>query len=189
VGVHASAWLAEAITPLAVVPDAPPAPFAPTPSEAQAAESFMARSGLRPGFLAAHPGSGAARKNWPPERFGEVMRASAGGDAWLLVRGPADEAAVAPLQAAPGAVVADGLPLRVLGAILGRAGSYLGNDSGVSHLAAAFGAPTLALFGPTDPGVWSPVGPRVRTLRSPTGAMDGLPAEAVRAAVAGIRGG
>jgi ADP-heptose:LPS heptosyltransferase len=62
----------------------------------------------------------------------------------------------------------------VLAAVLARAGLYVGNDSGVSHLAAAAGCPTVALFGPTDPALWSPVGPRVRAIRSRTGAMDGL---------------
>ncbi len=62
-------------------------------------------------------------------------------------------------------MVARALPLRVLGALLSRAGVFVGNDSGVSHLAAATGAPTLALFGPTDPGLWSPLGQRVRVLR------------------------
>jgi ADP-heptose:LPS heptosyltransferase len=41
---------------------------------------------------------------------------------------------------------------------------YIGNDSGISHLAAAAGAPVVALFGPTDPAVWAPRGPRVRIL-------------------------
>jgi ADP-heptose:LPS heptosyltransferase len=72
----------------------------------------------------------------------------------------------------------------VLGTLLSRAGVYVGNDSGVSHLAAAWGAPTLALFGPTDPAVWAPLGPHVRTLRSTTGAMDGLSVDAVEAELA-----
>src|SRR5439155_1522536 len=81
---------------------------------------------------------------------------------WLLVEGPADVTPVAPLARRPGAVVARGLGLRTLGAVLARAGLFIGHDSGVSHLAAAWHAPTLALFGPTDPALWAPVGPRVR---------------------------
>jgi ADP-heptose:LPS heptosyltransferase len=42
---------------------------------------------------------------------------------------------------------------------------YIGNDSGVTHLAAAVGTPVLALFGPTDPAVWAPRGPNVRVAR------------------------
>jgi len=48
---------------------------------------------------------------------------------------------------------------------LGRARLYVGNDSGITHLAAAAGAPVLALFGPTDPSVWVPRGPNVRVAR------------------------
>jgi ADP-heptose:LPS heptosyltransferase len=79
------------------------------------------------------------------------------------------------------------VPLRVLGALLGRAGLYVGNDSGVSHLAAAAGAPTLALFGPTDPAVWAPVGPAVETVRSLNMKMEGLDLAAVNAATARLR--
>ena len=42
-----------------------------------------------------------------------------------------------------------------------RRGLYIGNDSGITHLAAAVGTPVLALFGPTDPEVWAPRGPHV----------------------------
>jgi ADP-heptose:LPS heptosyltransferase len=66
------------------------------------------------------------------------------------------------------------LPARVLGAVLAHAGLYVGNDSGVSHLAAAWGAPVLALFGPTDPAQWAPVGPRVKVLRAKDEKMESL---------------
>ena len=42
---------------------------------------------------------------------------------------------------------------------------YIGNDSGITHLAGAVGTPTVALFGPTDPEVWAPRGERVRCVR------------------------
>jgi ADP-heptose:LPS heptosyltransferase len=63
---------------------------------------------------------------------------------------------------------------------------FIGHDSGVSHLAASWGAPTLALFGPTDPAVWAPVGPRVRVVRAREGRMDSLTVDAVVGAV-GLR--
>jgi ADP-heptose:LPS heptosyltransferase len=71
--------------------------------------------------------------------------------------------------------------------MLARAGLFVGNDSGVSHLAAAAGAPTLALFGPTTPEVWSPLGPRVATLRAPKGAMTEISVEEVVAEAARLR--
>jgi heptosyltransferase-3 len=56
-------------------------------------------------------------------------------------------------------------PLRELAAILSACEFYAGNDSGVTHLAAAMGAPVLAFFGPTDPAVWAPRGQTVRIIR------------------------
>ncbi len=61
--------------------------------------------------------------------------------------------------------VIEGLDLPQLAALLARAKAYLGNDSGVTHLAAAVGVPTVALFGPTLPDVWAPLGESVRVLQ------------------------
>lgn len=67
----------------------------------------------------------------------------------------------------------------------GRGGArlFIGADSGPAHLAAQLGVPTLALFGPTDPGVWSPVGPRVGVARAPDGNMQALTVAQVRASL------
>jgi heptosyltransferase III len=170
---HASAWLARPAEGLGGV--SMPANLPPIePSEAELAEASRWAARLPSRFLAVHPGSGSPLKNWPSERFGEVVAELAGASRWLLVVGPADREAARPLLARGGAVEARTLPPRVLGALLSRAGLYVGNDSGVSHLAAAYGAPTLALFGPTDPAQWGPVGPAACFLRSPTGTMAGL---------------
>jgi len=148
-----------------------------SPAETAAAAPLLAS--LPPGFLAVHPGSGSLRKNWPAARFLDLARLLAGPRPWLLVTGPAEE----PLAlAAAGAVVARSLPLRVLGALLSRAGLFVGNDAGVTHLAAAAGAPTLALFGPTSPVLWSPVGRRVRCLSAGGGALESLTVGDVAAA-------
>jgi lipopolysaccharide heptosyltransferase III len=80
----------------------------------------------------------------------------------------------------PNAVLADALHPRQLGALLSRAGLFVGNDSGVTHLAAAAGAPTVALFGPTDPAQWAPVGPAVVVVRA--AAIDALSVADVAAA-------
>jgi ADP-heptose:LPS heptosyltransferase len=57
---------------------------------------------------------------------------------------------------------------------------YVGNDSGITHLAAAAGAPVVAIFGPTDPAVWAPRGDRVRVI---AGTLDEIPVERVLGAV------
>ena len=180
-GVHASQWLARPLAALGLDPPADLEPILPTPAEATAARELLTR--LPEGFLAIHPGSGSPRKNWPAERFAAVLDLLALRRPWLLVEGPADATAVAPLAQRPGAVLARGLGVRTLGAVLARAGLFIGHDSGVSHLAAAWHAPTLALFGPTDPALWAPVGPRVRVLRAPRGRMEALSVDEVLSAV------
>ena len=183
-GVHASQWLARPLEALGLDPPGDLEPILPTPAESTAAAELLAR--LPEGFLAIHPGSGSPRKNWPAERFAAILDSRAQQRPWLLVEGPGDATAAAPLAQRPGAVLTRGLGVRALGAVLARAGLFMGHDSGVSHLAAAWGAPTLALFGPTDPAVWAPVGRRVRVVLAPEGRMDALPVDAVMAA-AGAR--
>ncbi len=182
---HASLWLAEAARDLGAVVGPLPPDLAATPEEEAAARPF--RSRLPPRFLALHPGSGSPTKNWPPDRFAALARALSPSRPWLLVSGPADEAAAAALGGGPDVVHAASLPPRVLGALLAHAGLFVGHDSGVSHLAAGFGAPVLALFGPTDPAVWAPIGRRVRTLRSPDHSPAGLSLDAVVAQAREVR--
>jgi ADP-heptose:LPS heptosyltransferase len=181
-GPHASLWLAGALEPLALRagPDPPPPLVF---GEDERREARARTCDLDDGFLAVHPGSGSPAKNWPAERFSQAARRLSGGRPWLLVLGPAEEKAVE----WPGAVVAREWPLRQLGAALSRAGLFLGNDSGVAHLAAASGAPTLTLFGPTDPALWAPVGPSAVALRAAGGALTALTADAVVAAALPLR--
>lgn len=122
------------------------------------------------GWLAVAPGSGQAGKNWPLSQYYEVSRALAWehklGVVWLA--GPA-EAAWLPylkaLTAAQGQALLAGASLLQVAAVLSRCRLFLGNDSGLTHLAAALDGPeVVALFGPTDPGVWAPPGERVRIL-------------------------
>jgi ADP-heptose:LPS heptosyltransferase len=100
-----------------------------------------------------HPFSGSPRKNWPLENFRELAAQLAQESAIYWCRGPEDP----PLE---GAVQME--DLYQLACWLARARLFIGNDSGVTHLAAAVGTPVLALFGPTDPAVWAPRGPRVQ---------------------------
>jgi ADP-heptose:LPS heptosyltransferase len=173
-GRHAGSWLALGLAPLGL----PARPGPPPPlvfSDDEMREARARTGGLSDGFLAVHPGSGSLAKNWPADRFAEAARRLSGGGPWLLVLGPAE----ADTGEWPGAVVAREWPLRVLAAAVSRAGLFLGNDSGVAHLAAAAGAPALTLFGPTDPAVWAPEGRSVVTLRAPGGELSALTAEAV----------
>ena len=174
-GPHAARWLADAVGALGADPAIVPPVLKATAEEETAAAPWLERLGAR--FLAVHPGSGSARKNWPAERFASVVAALSPDRPWLLVDGPADTAAAAPLSRLPSVVVARELPVRVLGAVLARAGLYVGNDSGVSHLAAAL---RRADPGPVRPdrsrASGLPVGPRVTVVRSPNGTMASLAA-------------
>jgi ADP-heptose:LPS heptosyltransferase len=181
-GPHASLWLARALSPLALhAGDGPLPPLVFGEDERRLARALTGE--LADGFLAIHPGSGSPAKNWPAERVVATARRLSGGLPWLLVLGPAEE--MAPDW--PGAVVAREWPLRQLGAALSRAGLFVGNDSGVAHLAAASGAPTLTLFGPTDPALWAPVGSTVATLRAPGGVLSQLTVDEVVGAALALR--
>jgi heptosyltransferase-2 len=158
----------------------------PTADEEEAARAWTAR--LPTGFLAVHPGSGSPSKNWPAACFAALVEGARMGGDWLLVQGPADQASARQLRPLAGAVLASDLPPRTLGAILARAGAYVGNDSGVSHLAAAWGAPTVALFGPTDPALWAPLGPQVHVMKAPGTSLGTLSIDDVLALVRRLRG-
>jgi heptosyltransferase-3 len=61
--------------------------------------------------------------------------------------------------------------------VLSCADAFVGNDSGITHLAAALGLHTIALFGPTDPQVWRPLGPAVCVLEDKSAAFDSQPSQ------------
>jgi ADP-heptose:LPS heptosyltransferase len=109
-----------------------------------------------------HPGSGSPRKNWAPELFARLIRVL---DAPVrLVVGEADSRAAAAIEACFGQPIPrlERPPLNELAARLAGCRAYVGNDSGVSHLAGLCGTRTVAVFGPSDPLVWRPMGPDVR---------------------------
>jgi len=124
-------------------------------------------------WLAVGPGSGHLLKNWPLAHYYEVSRTLAWeyGLKVVWLAGPAEEAMLpylAGLAAAQGQVLLSHRPLDRVARVLSRCRLYLGNDSGLTHLAAAVGRPgVLALFGPSDPRVWAPLGPQVRVLAAP----------------------
>jgi hypothetical protein len=180
-GAPAAQHLAGAVAELGLDPSSDPPPCAATAEERQRARAWRERLPER--FLAVHPGSGSPRKNWPADRFSSLIERLRPPAPWLVVGGPADRAALAPFRGRPDALFAEGLPIRVLGALLSAAGVFVGNDSGVSHLAAAWNAPTVALFGPTDARVWGPEGARVRVVQSATGEMGGMSVEEVERGV------
>ncbi len=116
-----------------------------------------------------HPGAGSPDKCWPAERFAELAgRLAAAGRPVRFVVGEVERERWSPTTVAQLAAVAEVRRPATLPDLLGElagAGQFVGNDSGPAHLAGILGVPTLALFGPTDPADWHPLGPAVRTLR------------------------
>jgi heptosyltransferase-2 len=189
---HAAQQLAQPLEGLALYLEEKAPVLYPTETDRLLAEEAIAEAfpGADGPLIAIHPGSGGERKNWPAARWAEL-----GDDLFrrapearvLLVGGEADEAQMAHLLAAwRGRAVhsAMHLPLPELAAILQRVRLFLGHDSGVSHIAAAVGAPGVVLFGPTDPDIWAPLSGKMRVLRAPEGDLSRLPVESVAAALA-----
>ena len=109
------------------------------------------------------PGSGAQEKNWPEQYFLAVAdwwRETTGG-VTVLILGPVEAERVGVERLRRACLVASDCTLSQVAALLRRGDLYLGNDSGISHLAAALGAHTVALFGPSDGRQWAPRGKRV----------------------------
>ena len=110
-----------------------------------------------------HPGSGSKKKDWPLDRFLSLTQTvlDQRSSKVLIVLGPAEgpevQRAFEGIRPNP-PVLAKRLTLLQLASAIEGCGFFVGNDSGISHMAAALGVPTLAIFGPTDQGVWSPRG-------------------------------
>jgi ADP-heptose:LPS heptosyltransferase len=128
-------------------------------------------------LLAVGPTANWGAKQWPADRFAETVRRLTAADgilpgARVAVLGAADErdAARPVLDAIPPERRLDLFGMADLldvYALLRRCAFYLGNDSGLMHLAAAAGIPTLGLFGPSPEWRYAPWGPRAAVVRTP----------------------
>jgi heptosyltransferase-2 len=116
------------------------------------------------------PGAVGAGKAWPPGHYAELARALAqdGASVWLL--GGPDEGEIArQITKASGPAVRDltGSDLRNAILALAAADVSVTNDSGLMHISAAIGTPTVAIFGPTSPWHWKPLNPVAAILEPP----------------------
>lgn len=155
------------------VEEDPPPPFLFTSAETEArADELTAGEGP---ILALAPASNWVGKTWPIERFAQAAIQLLGtggplqGGRLMILGGAGDGQIVAPLRH----VVLKKRFIDLVGkvdllttyACLKRARLFIGNDSGLMHLAAAAGAPTLGLFGPSDETRYAPWGPHARAVR------------------------
>jgi len=144
----------------------------PSDKDREFAHRFL--EDCEPPILALHPGSGSEKKNWPIGNWIELAKASLNAEALfrtiIFVSGEADENEMARLRTLfereAQVRFAHQSPLPQLAAVLEQS-TFIGHDSGISHLAAAAGARCFLLFGPTDPKVWAPQNKDVRVLLAP----------------------
>lgn len=120
------------------------------------------------GGVLIHPGSGSDAKCWPLDRFvGLARRFKSRGLVPTFLLGEAElECGGCYREMRNEFPHCEDLDLCELAQRISCAGLYVGNDAGVTHLAAALGIPTVVLFGPSDDVQWGPVGPRVTVVRA-----------------------
>jgi ADP-heptose:LPS heptosyltransferase len=130
---------------------------------------------LRRPTLAVHAGAGSIKKRWARAAFAEIAaRWQADGGGVVEIVGPADH----DVGAFGVARVVD-WPLPEVAALLARVDAYLGNDSGVTHLAASVGVAGVAIYGPTAACRWSPFGGRILPIQDEAYSADGITSAAV----------
>jgi len=139
----------------------------PTQADICCGQSLLQTQGIDPGrrVVIIHPGSGGMEKCWHLDNFCKLAEALAAKDMQVLfLLGPAeldrfDAEATKRIEGLGKCVSGPGLAEVMQ--ILACANLYIGNDSGITHLAASLGSPTLAIFGPTDAKLYGPIGPEV----------------------------
>jgi heptosyltransferase-2 len=140
-------------------------------------QAWRARGGLadesRP-IVTLSPGAVGAGKAWPPEHYAALAKALAesGASVWVL-GGPGEATIAKQIVSAGGPRVRDLTGTDLRNAILALAAADLSvtNDSGLMHVAAAIGTPTIAIFGPTSPWHWKPLNPVSAILEPPGDAL------------------
>ncbi|MBN8528007.1 MAG: glycosyltransferase family 9 protein [Caulobacterales bacterium] len=144
-------------------------------TEAAAVIDPQLAAGPGPGpIIALAPIAHQPGKSWPADRWGELVRrlkAEPRFDGWrfMAVGGPGDHPPAAPALAEAGDRAIDFVgkgDILASAAAIDRADLFVGNDSGLMHVAAAAGRPTLGLFGPTEWWLYGPWGPKTRTVAS-----------------------
>ncbi len=140
-----------------------------TDQEEQTAEKFFREQGIKPGkkVIALHTGSGrffGFHKRWPHQRYLELvdrLREAYPNDYIMVFKGPGELEHDYSVFAEKGCLIVERFSLLEVAALLQRASVFIGNDSGLGHLAASRNVPVVAIFGPTDENEVRPYGNQV----------------------------
>jgi ADP-heptose:LPS heptosyltransferase len=174
--VHAADYLLQSLKPLGIetpIGEWGTPGIRPNAEAAEAARDLLGAVGINADspYYVLHPGSGGQWKCWPSSCFLRLAEILATEGEVLWVTGPAEEDFLEDIRKRTPLIpikAAESPPLPALAGLLRGARGFVGNDSGVTHLAAACGTPSVVLFGPTDPAVWRPKGERVVVFRRNT---------------------
>ena len=160
--VHVAAHLLQGLKRAGLITDATP----PERSLASPAGQKRQDSGYDPSHLILHPGSGSPRKNWPLAQYIRLadMLGKKGKRATFFC-GPAERDMVSAVRASGHAVHASDDLVELADRMI-TAGGFIGNDSGLCHLSAFLGVSTIAVFGPSDPQRWRPIGLSASVVRA-----------------------
>lgn len=187
---HAALQLARSLAEIDLRLTEPAAELYPSLEDRAVAADYLGTSGAS--LIAVHPGSGSERKNWRIQDWAALCRwllEREGARSLLIIGGEADAEQLSGLRSSlsePRVQFVESLPLPHLAAVLERCALFLGHDSGISHIAAAVGAPALLLFGPTDPTVWAPANPQVHVIKAPSMQLIDISLEEVQAAATSL---
>lgn len=136
-------------------------------------ENWLSRNGLRTSgrpVVVMAPGAVGPGKAWPPQSYAALARAltEQGAEVWVL-GGPAEKTIASQIvqAAGPSAYDLTGNDLRNAIVALAAANLAVTNDSGLMHISAAIGTPTVAIFGPTSPRLWAPLNPLSAIIEPP----------------------
>jgi lipopolysaccharide heptosyltransferase II len=134
--------------------------YFPGPGDRASGDAILRDAGIDPErpILGLSPGANWQTKRWPADRFGDLAARAIAAKLQVVVQGSADEKplAEAVVARAPGTVDLTGrLDLQAMGGFISRCTAFVANDSGPMHMARGLGVPTLAIFGSTDPGMFS----------------------------------
>jgi heptosyltransferase-3 len=144
-------------------------------------------------WIAVHPGSGSERKNWPEQRWVQLLRwiQRDTGRKVLLVGGEAEGDRLLRIAQAldrERTRLAERRPLVELAGILERCDWFLGHDSGITHLAAAVGCKVVTLWGPSKRTIWTPLNDKVTVVEAERGDLESLQFERVVETIRGLIG-